>query len=413
MTAESQYARFGSGKSVRRVEDESLLTGAGHFADDASLPGQASVFFLRSPHPHARIAAIDTAAALAMPGVVAIITGDDLVRAGVKPLPLSADFKRGDGSPTASRAAARARRRHRALRRRGRGRGRRGKHRAQARDAAEAIDVRYEPLPAWSMPHDAVAPGAPLVWPAATGNIACEARHGDAAATAAAFAKAAHVVALDLVNQRARPVPDRAARDARELRRGDRPHHAARDLPDADGLARRAVRGGAGHSATTSVRVLVGDVGGGFGMKTALYPEDVVLAFGARELKRPVKWCAERMEEFLAARHGRDLRSKAELALDDDGRILALRVASLANLGAYATPAGVVIQLLIGPWVSTSIYDIRTIDIRIKAVLTHTAPTGAVPRRRAARGDLHHRAPDGRGGAQDRHRSASNCAGAT
>ena len=122
---------------------------------------------------------------------------------------------------------------------------------------------------------------------------------------------------------------------------------------------------------------LVGDVGGGFGMKTGLYPEDVVLAFCTRALERPLKWCAERMEEFLAATHGRDVASKAELALDADGRILALRVDSLANMGAFATPAGVVIQLMIGPWVSTSIYDIGTIDIRIKAVLTNTAPTSA------------------------------------
>jgi carbon-monoxide dehydrogenase large subunit len=118
-------------------------------------------------------------------------------------------------------------------------------------------------------------------------------------------------------------------------------------------------------------------VGGGFGMKTGLYPEDVVLAHCTRELKRPLKWCAERIDEFLAASHGRDLASRAELALDASGRVLALRVASLANLGAYATPAGVVIQLLIGPWVSTSIYDIPTIDVGIKGVLTHTSPTGA------------------------------------
>src|SRR6185503_5894274 len=129
--------------------------------------------------------------------------------------------------------------------------------------------------------------------------------------------------------------------------------------------------------AQQNVRVQVGDVGGGFGMKTALYPEDVVVAFAARKLERPVRFTAERIEEFLAASHGRDLVSKAELALDADGRILALRVASLANVGAYATPAGVVIQLLIGPWVSTSIYDIPTIDVGIKGVLTHTSPTGA------------------------------------
>ena len=125
-----------------------------------------------------------------------------------------------------------------------------------------------------------------------------------------------------------------------------------------------------------SVRVVVGDVGGGFGMKTTLYAEDVLAAYCARKLKRPVKWTADRIEEFLSASQGRDLNSKVELALDANGRILALRVSSRANLGAYATPAGVVIQLLIGPWVATSVYDIQTIDIRIRGVLTNTTPTG-------------------------------------
>jgi xanthine dehydrogenase molybdopterin-binding subunit B len=206
MTAESSLARFGSGKSVKRVEDDALLTGRGVFADDVAAPDQAHLHFLRSPHPHATIVAIDSAAAAAMPGVIAIVTGDDLVRAGVKPLVQSADFKRGDGSPTAAPpqhvlavgtvryvgeavAAVVA------------------QTREQARDAAEAIDVRYDPLPMVADLVDAVAPGAPLVWPAATGNIAAEKRHGDAAATAAAFANAAHVVKLDLFNQRLIPCP--------------------------------------------------------------------------------------------------------------------------------------------------------------------------------------------------------------
>jgi carbon-monoxide dehydrogenase large subunit len=124
------------------------------------------------------------------------------------------------------------------------------------------------------------------------------------------------------------------------------------------------------------VRIVVGDVGGGFGMKTGIYPEDVVLAYCTRSLKRPLKWTADRLEEFIAATHGRDVDTKAELALDANGKVLALRVASLANVGAYATPAGVIIQLLIGPWVSTSIYDIRVIDLHYKAVLTNTTPTG-------------------------------------
>ncbi len=373
-TSESQYARFGSGKSVKRVEDDALLAGKGRFADDVTAPRQAYLQFLRSPHPHARIVSVDATVAAAMPGVVAIFTGEDLVRAGVAPIPASADFKRADGGATASPpqhalaigtvrfvgeavAAVIA------------------ETRVAARDAAEAIDVRYDPLPCVVDLGDALAAGAPLVWPAATANIACELRHGDAAATAAAIAKAAHVVALDLVNQRVIPCPlePRAtladydpATDRITLTISCQTPTGVRDE------LCEAVLG----IAKDKVRVRVGDVGGGFGMKTTLYPEDVVAAFGTRALSRPVKYCAERIEEFLAASHGRDLASKAWLALDANGRILALRISSHANLGAYATPAGVVIQLMIGPWVSPSIYDIRTIDIRIAGVLTNTAPTG-------------------------------------
>ena len=358
-----------------RVEDERLLTGTGSFADDVSSPDQAHVCFLRSPYPHARILGIDKTAAAALPGVIAIVTGDDLVRGRVKPLPSSADFKRADGSPSASPP------RHALAVGTVRFVGEAvaaviGESAAEARDAAEAIDVRYETLPMVADAVDAVAKGAPLVWPAASGNIAAEIRHGSASAAAAAFDKAAHVVSLDLVNQRVAPSPIEpravlasydAATDRITLRVSCQCPTGLRDdlCNEVLGIA------------PEKVRVLVGDVGGGFGMKTSLYPEDVVLAFCARELKRPLKWCAERIEEFLAATHGRDLTSKAELALDGSGRILALRVSSLANLGAYATPAGVVIQLMIGPWVSTSIYDIGTIDIRIQGVLTHTTPTSA------------------------------------
>ena len=373
MTIPFTPARFGSGKAVPRIEDASLLTGRGQFADDVSVPGQLHVCFLRSPHAHARIVAIDTAAAARMPGVVDVLIGRDLARAGVKPLPASADFRRADGSPTAAPpqhslavdivrhvgeavAAVIA------------------ATREQARDASEAIDVRYEPLPAVVEARDAIAAGAPLVWPAASGNVAAEIRHGDAGAAAAAFARAAHVVTLDLVNQRLAPCPIEpraalctydAATDRLTMRVPCQTPTGFRDtLCDVLGIAQ------------DRVRVLVGDVGGGFGMKTRLYAEDVAVAYLCRKLRRPVKWRADRIEEFLAASHGRDLTSRAALALDADGRVLALRIESLANVGAYATPAGVVIQLMIGPWVSTSIYDIDTIDIGIKAVLTHTTPTG-------------------------------------
>jgi carbon-monoxide dehydrogenase large subunit len=372
---ESNHARFGSGRSVLRVEDDKLLKGEGVFTDDVTAAGQLHVVFLRSPHPHARVAGIDVAPATAMPGVAAVITGEDLARAGVKPLPSSADFKRADGSPSASPprhalavdtvrfvgeavAAVVAETRN------------------QARDAADAIEVRYDVLPAVVDSSAALDPGAPQVWAAAKGNIAAELRHGDAGIAAAAFRKAAHVVSLDLVNQRVAPSPlePRATLASYDRATGRTTIRASTQMPTGlrDTLCAEVL-----GIPTDRVRVVVGDVGGGFGMKTGLYPEDVVAAYCARKLERPVKWCAERIDEFLAATQGRDVTSRAELALDADGRVLALRVDSLANLGAYATPAGVVIQLMIGPWVSTSIYDIGTIDLRIRGVLTHTAPTAA------------------------------------
>ena len=373
MTA-TQPSRFGSGKSIRRVEDDALLLGRGTFAANVPAAGELQVCFLRSPHPHARILRIDTAAAAAMPGVALVLTGRDLLDAGVKPIPNSADFRRADGKPTATplhHALAVDTVRHvgeavvaviaATL--------------AQARDAAEAVEVDYDPLPAVVDAAVAVAPGGASVVAEASDNIACEIRHGDPAAAEAAFKRAAHVVTLDLVNQRVAPSPIEprstlatwdAAEDRLTLRVSCQTPTGLRDelCDPVLGMPK------------DKVRVVVGDVGGGFGMKTSLYPEDVVTAFAARELKRPVRHTAERIEEFLGAGHGRDVTSTAELALDGEGRILALRVVSLANVGAYATPAGVVIQLLIGPWVSTSIYDIPTIDIGIKAVLTHTLPTG-------------------------------------
>src|SRR4029453_11358139 len=371
----SQHARFGSGKAVPRVEDEAVLAGKGRFADDVNVPGEAHLAFVRSPHPHARIAAIDTAAAAALPGVIAIFTGDDFVRAGVNPLLLSADFRRADGPPTATPprpalavdvvrhvgepvAAVVA------------------ANPTQAQDAAEAIDVRYEPLPMVVDLPRAGAPGAPVGWKKATGNIAGELRHGDAQATAAAFRKAAHVVRLDLTNQRVAPCPiePRATLATYDAATERLTLTVSCQTPTGlrDELCETVL-----DIPKDKVRVVVGDVGGGFGMKTNLYPEDVVAAFCARKLQRPVKWCASRVDEFLAASHGRDVASTAELALDNEGRILALRVHTLANVGAYATGGGVVIQLLIGPWVATSVYDIRPVDIRIEAVLTNTAPTGA------------------------------------
>ena len=366
--------RFGSGQAVRRLEDGPLLAGAGRFSNDEALPDQAHLVFLRSPHAHARIASIDTSAARAMPGVVAILTGEDVAAAGLKPLGVALPFKRPDGSDLAAPprpilaqglvrfvgeavAAIIA------------------ESAAAARDAAEAIMVDYEELPPVTALRDAIAPGAPQLWPAAGNNIVAETRYGDQAAVEAAFAKAAHVVALDLVNQRLAPVSMEprvvladydGASDRFTIRMSTQMPSGFRDQ-----LCKEVL-----DIPTDRVRVLVGDVGGGFGMKTGLYAEDAVVAFAARRLGRPVRWAAERMEDFLAALHGRDTDSKVEMALDESGKVLGLRVRTLANMGGYTRNSGVAIQLLIGPWVSTSIYDITNIDFQFTAVLTNTAPTG-------------------------------------
>ena len=374
MSTETIPARFGSGQAVRRLEDDSLLAGVGRYADDLSPARQAHLVFLRSPYPHAVIRSTDISAAAAMPGVLGVFTGADLVAAGVKPMPGAAAFKRAGGADSATPARrVLAHERVRFV----------GEPVAaviaetvqQARDAAEAVMVDYDELPMVVDLKGATAEGAPLLCEEGTGNIAAEMRHGSAEATAAAFAQARHVVKLDLTNQRvaALTIEPRtvladfdSAADRLTIRMSTQMPSGVRDaVCAAIGLAKE------------SVRVVVGDVGGGFGMKTGAYPEDIAVAYAARALQRPVKWVADRSEEFVSSCHGRDVESHAEMALDANGKILGLRVWSLANVGAYATGTGVAIQLLIGPWVQTSVYDIQTIDFHFKAVLTNTAPTGA------------------------------------
>ncbi|QFZ85422.1 molybdopterin-dependent oxidoreductase [Variovorax paradoxus] len=374
MTTEPNPTRFGSGQAVRRLEDESLLAGAGRYTDDVTLSEQAHLVFLRSPYPHARIASIDTSAAVGMPGVLRVITGADLAEAGVKPMPGAAGFKRADGSDSASpprRAMAHERARFV------------GEPVAcviadtvqQARDAAEAVMVEYEELPMVVDLPGATADGAPLLCDEATGNIAAEMRHGSSEAATAAFARAAHVIALDVNNQRvvALTIEPRAVLATHDSKTDRLTIRMSTQMPSG---VRDSVCAAIGL-AKEKVRVVVGDVGGGFGMKTGAYPEDIAVAYAALQVGRPVKWVADRSEEFLSSAHGRDIEARAEMALDADGKILALRIKTLANVGAYATGTGVAIQLLIGPWVQTSVYDIQTIDFHFKAVLTNTAPTGA------------------------------------
>ncbi len=363
--------RFGSGQAVLRQEDEPLLKGAGVYTDDVSLPGQARLYFVRSPYPHARIVSIDTTAAVAMPGVHAVFTGADLLAQGVKPMPRPVNFTRADGSPPASPSRFILATEHvRYV----------GEAVAavvadteqQARDAAEAVMVDFDPLACAVNMEDALADGAPLVSDSPDNRVA-ETRYGKADDAAQAFAQAAHVVKLDLTHQRlvALTIEPRCVLAYPEAGRltvrmsSQMPTGIRTQVCDLLGIP------------TEQVRVIVGDVGGGFGMKTGAYPEDIVTAFCAHRLQRPVKWAADRSEEFLTSAHGRDVLSHAELALDASGRILALRIRNLANAGAYPSMTGVAIQVLIGPWVQTSVYDIPLIDFHYTAVLTHTPPTGA------------------------------------
>ncbi|HWS74590.1 MAG TPA: molybdopterin cofactor-binding domain-containing protein, partial [Quisquiliibacterium sp.] len=286
MSNDANYGRFGSGHAVRRIEDPALVRGAGRFADDVTLDGQTHLVFLRSPYAHAKIVSIDASAALEMPGVLAVITGADLVAAGVRPLPVSAGFPRPDGSPGASPP------RHPLAHEVARFAGEAvaaivAETRDQARDARDAVFVEYEDLPSVVDLRDATAEGAPKVWPPIPDNFAAGMRHGDAAKAEAAFAAAAHVVRLELENQRLAPSPMEtrgvlasydAATDRIDIRLSSQMPTAVRNTiaDEVLGIPKE------------KIRVTVGDVGGGFGMKTGVYPEDAVLAWASRSLKRPV-----------------------------------------------------------------------------------------------------------------------------
>jgi len=367
--------RFGAGRATLRTEDQRLLTGKGQFADDFNLPDQAWLAVLRSPHAHAKIIDVEAGAARALPGIFDVITGAELLGAGVGPLPTLPLFTREDGSPMAYPpryviahdvvrfpgeivAAVIA------------------ETRSDALEALEAIDVEYEPLPSVSSAGDAIKPGALQLWPAATGNVAATAKYGDGAKVEAAFAKAAKVVALDIHNQRLVPsaLEPRAsiaeydpASERLTLHIGIQNPTATKTI-----LADVILK-----TRPEKVRVLVSDIGGGFGMKAGLYPEDAIIAYAARKHRRPVKWRSDRSDEFLGGTHGRDLTTRAELALDATGRALALRLRSLANFGGTLSASGAVLSLALSPFVASGVYDIPLIDYRIDGVLTNTAPTGA------------------------------------
>ncbi|MGA2287836.1 xanthine dehydrogenase family protein molybdopterin-binding subunit [Bradyrhizobium sp.] len=367
--------RFGAGQPVKRLEDKRLLTGKGQFIDDRPEDGALWLHVLRSPHAHAKIASVDIKAAAGMPGVQAVYTGADLVADNVGTLPTLLVFPRPDGSPMT--APPRRLLAHELVRFAGEPVAAVvATSRVAAQTAAEAIAIEYEVLPSVVDPLAATKPGAPVVWEGAPDNIAAVMSYGDAAAVEAAFADAAHKISLDVVSQRLVPsaMEPRSTIAEVDKKSGRLILHTQSQTPGStrDILAEAVLK-----RPKESIRVLVGDIGGGFGHKTSLYPEDGIVAYAAVKLGRNVRWRGERGDEFVGGTHGRDLTSTAEFALDAKGRVQAYRVRSVGGTGAYLSGAGTIIPLVLGPFVQSGVYDLPLVHYEVKAVMTHTAPVGA------------------------------------
>ncbi len=363
------------GQSVRRTEDQRFVTGKGRYVDDIGRPGQAHAFFLRSPHAHARIRRIDLHEAQHAPGVVAVLTGDDLAADKIGGLICGWMIHSKDGSPMKAGP-------HPALAQ--------GKVRyvgdhvavviaetlAEAKDAAEKIVVDYEVLPAAVDPAKTQAKGAAQVHDEAPNNTVFNWHLGDKAATDAAFAKASHVTTIDLVNNRlvANAMEPRAAVGDYDSGTDNFTLYTTSQNPH---VARLVLSAFIGIAPENKLRVIAPDVGGGFGSKIFIYAEETVCVWAAKKVGRPVKWVAERTEEFLASAHGRDHVTKAELATDAAGKILGLRVHTKANLGAYlSTFSSSVPTYLYAPLLSGQ-YDIPAIYAEVDGVYTNTAPVDA------------------------------------
>jgi carbon-monoxide dehydrogenase large subunit len=367
--------RFGAGQPVKRLEDQRLLTGTGKFIDDKPEDGALWLYVLRSPHAHAKIKSVDTKAAAAMAGVEAVYTGADLIADDIGTLPTLLVFPRPDGSPMT--VPPRRLLAHEIVRFAGEPVAAVvATSRMAAQSAAEAIAVEYQVLPSVVDPVAAIKPGAPAVWAAVPDNIVAAMSYGDAAAVEAEFAKAAHVVSLDLVNQRLVPsaMEPRSTIAEIEKKTGRLILHVQSQTPGStrDILAEAVLK-----RPKESVHVLVGDIGGGFGQKTSLYPEDGIVAYAAVKLNRKVRWRGDRTDDFVGGTHGRDLTSTGEFALDAKGRVQAYRVRSVGGTGAYVSGTGALIPLVLGPFVQTGVYDLPLVHYDIKAVMTNTAPVGA------------------------------------
>jgi carbon-monoxide dehydrogenase large subunit len=365
----------GIGASVRRKEDFRFVTGKGQYTGDINRPGQTTIHFVRSPHAHARIKAIDIAAAAAMPGVLAVLTGEMLAADKIGNLICGWMIHSKDGSPMKMAP-------HPAI----------AKDKAcfvgdpvavviaetaaEARDAAERLKIDYEVLPAVADPAKAQQKGAPLIHEVAPNNTIYQWHLGDAGAVAQAFKAAKHISRIDLVNNRLVPnaMEPRAAIGDYDAGSGSFTLWNTTQNPH---VARLVISAFVGMAPEHKLRVIAPDVGGGFGSKVFIYPEEVVCLWASKKVGRPVKWVAERSESFLADAHGRDHVTHAELALDADGKITALRAKTIANIGAYMSTFSSSVPTYLYATLLSGQYAIPHIYCEVDAVYTNTAPVDA------------------------------------
>ncbi|MGV3634547.1 MAG: xanthine dehydrogenase family protein molybdopterin-binding subunit [Pseudorhodoplanes sp.] len=362
------------GAPVRRVEDPRFLTGTGRFIEDIRFPGELHGVFVRSPHAHANILSVDTKAAERSPGVVAIFTGADMAADRIGPMRPIWAITAPDGSKMAEPpryALARDRVRHV------------GEAVAlviaetpmQAMDAVELVDVDYDPLPAVTDGWRASADGAPILHHDAPRNVCFRFARGDSTKVDAAFAAAARTVSIDLHNQRiagvaleprgAIALPAAGANKLTLYTTTQTPHHVRRLVAEQLGISE------------AQLRVISPDVGGGFGFKGKLYPEESVLPWAAAKLNRPLRWMASRNESFNSDLQARDHTTHAELAFDREGTFLALRVRTIANVGAYVSTFGAAIPSAIYSALLAGVYTTPTIHVEVTGVFTNTIPTDA------------------------------------
>jgi carbon-monoxide dehydrogenase large subunit len=363
------------GTPVRRREDYRFLTGQGTYTDDINRPHQLYAYILRSPHAHARLTAIDSGAAIEAPGVAAVFTGQDMAAAGVGGLPCGWQVHSKNGSPMAEPLhppLAIDRVRHvgdpvamivaDTL--------------AEAREAADLVQVDWVEEPAVADPGEALKPGAPQVFADVPGNLCYDWSLGDLAAAEAAFAKAARIVKLDLVNNRLVPnaMEPRAAIGEFDRATGDYTLYTTSQNPHVIRLLMGAF---VLHIPEAKLRVVAPDVGGGFGSKIYHYAEEAIVTWAAGKLGRPVKWTAERSESFMSDAHGRDHLTHVELALDAEAKFLGLKVSTIANMGAYLSTFAPCIPTYLYGTLLAGTYTTPAIYVETKAVFTHTVPVDA------------------------------------